>query len=114
MPNDADTLEKSRAAAITLAANLLESVAHAKRFRRRFDPDTGPPQSSSPQGDFLFDLLRLNADYLNQFARLGNVHKDVAHRALENLYALITPSRARSDAQSLEFTNANPDQTFAI
>jgi hypothetical protein len=116
--SDYSTLEKSRRAAILTAANLLEAADKAKRLRKRFastltakdDGETAP----TDRGDFLFDLLRLNANYLNQLATLGKRHGGIAQSALEKLYGLMVPANSREASSELSFTRSRRTARFLV
>jgi hypothetical protein len=90
-----DAMQDARKAALRSAANFLESVDRARQARRRVatlfpEPrEEGRPEKR--KGDFLFDLLRLNARYLNQLSALGTAHGRIAHQALERLYSAMVP-----------------------
>ena len=90
-----DAMQDARKAALRSAANLLESVNRARQARRRvaalFPEPRGEGRPEKKKGDFLFDLLRLNARYLNQLSALGTAHSRIAHQALERLYAAMVP-----------------------
>ena len=105
-----DTLEETRKAAMQSAVNLLEIVAHAKR-QRRPDPSRGPRAASDKnkdpeQGDFLFDLVRLNARYLNQLATIGKVNSQLAQRTLERFYSLIAPTERITASAEIVFEHS--------
>jgi hypothetical protein len=94
-----DVMQDTRRAALRSAANFLEAVDRARQSRRRMAalfPETAEPAGDGERrrekkGDFLFDLLRLNARYLNQLSALGTAHSRIAHQALERLYASMVP-----------------------
>jgi hypothetical protein len=103
---DYETLRESRLAAIHSAANMLEGLAEAKKFRRRFDATRDESANGSDEvgsGDFLFDLLRLNATYLNELSQLGRSYGNLATRALQNLYELAKPGMSNHCADELVF-----------
>ena len=50
------------------------------------------------QGDFLYDFVRMNIDYLNQMARLGSSYSVVAGRVLEKLYDRFAPREDLEDS----------------
>jgi hypothetical protein len=117
--SDYGILEESRRAAIRSAANLLEVADRAKRLRKRVastwrncDDDDGKDRND--RGDFMFDLLRLNASYLNQLAKIGEAHGHVAHRALEKLYALVVPSGRARSGEELVFTPHRRSHKFEL
>jgi len=114
-------LETSRGTALLSAANLLETLSHARDLKRRaqaaledrtrFDAND---EGKTPR-DFLFDMLRLNASYLNELAKLGSHHKDLVRRALDNLYS----STARSTSavgkdRVLKFDLDRKPATFVV
>jgi hypothetical protein len=115
-----DILETSRHAALESAANLLEAVAHAKKLKRhasaaleeRTQLEEG--DANGEPRDILFDILRLNATYLNEFAKLGTRHKDLFHRALENLYSNIAANSKQPTANELEFNRKNLERAFVV
>ncbi len=91
-----DFMQDTRRAALRSAANFLEAVDRARRSRRRIaamfpEPAGDGERPGAKKGDFLFDLLRLNARYLNQLSALGTAHSRIAHQALERLYASMVP-----------------------
>jgi len=114
-----DIFETTRNAAIESAAALLGTLSKARDLKRRaqaaleeraeFDKDV---EKNEPR-DFLFDMLRLNASYLNELAKLGSHHKDLVHRALENLYASASKSMNGKD-RVLQFTRDQLLQTFIL
>jgi hypothetical protein len=92
-----DAMQEVRKAALRSAANLLESADHARQARKRVaslfpQPRDDDGRHEKRKGDFLFDLLRLNARYLNQLSALGTAHSRIAHQALERLYSAIVPA----------------------
>jgi hypothetical protein len=92
-----DAMQEARKAALRSAANLLESVDRARQARRRVaalfpEPRDDDGRHEKRKGDFLFDLLRLNARYLNQLSALGTAHSRIAHQALERLYSAMVPA----------------------
>src|SRR5215510_12462974 len=108
MADEHEILEQSRKAAIRSAATLLDSVSKTRELRRRFGATFGGYRrraegDEKDSGDFLFDLLRLNAEYLNRVSRLGERYSEFAHRALENLYAVAAPPGMRHDGRDLVF-----------
>lgn len=91
-----DFMQDTRRAALRSAANFLEAVDRARQSRRRIaalfpEPPGDGEKQGAKKGDFLFDLLRLNARYLNQLSALGTAHSRIAHQALERLYASMVP-----------------------
>lgn len=116
--NENDILEQSRSAALESAADLLESIAHAQKLKKRaestFEDRRDPGDKDTESGDFLFDMLRLNAHYLNELAKLGRRHNAVAHRALENFYALVNPAMKNPSSKELEFSREKPMASFAV
>jgi hypothetical protein len=111
-----DVLEHSRRAAVTTAANVLEGIAKGKELRRRFNARFAfeEVQSGDEKSDFLFDVLRLNATYLNEMARLGQSYGGIAQRALERLYSLASPGVSRATTQGVLFTAGIAEQTFVV
>src|SRR5580692_2708442 len=90
-----DFMQDTRRAALRSAANFLEAVDRARHSRRRIAamfPEPAGEHREAKKGDFLFDLLRLNARYLNQLSALGTAHSRIAHQALERLYASLVPT----------------------
>ena len=92
-----DAMQDARKAALRSAANFLESVDHARQARKRVAalfprPRDDDGRHERKKGDFLFDLLRLNARYLNQLSALGTAHSRIAHQALERLYSAMVPA----------------------
>jgi hypothetical protein len=113
--SDYDTLEKTRRAAILTAANLLETAAKAKRLRKRLVSTLGTDDSTKDdKKDFLFDLLRLNANYMNQLATLGKRHGSIAQSALEKLYDLMVPPGRRDSTSEIAFTRDHRVAPFHI
>ncbi len=115
MANEHEILEQSRRAAIRSAATLLDSVSKAKQLRRRFATTFGGYRrraegDEKDSGDFLFDLVRLNAEYLNRVSRLGERYSEFAHRMLENFYAVAAPPSARRDGRELVFDFRGSEQ----
>jgi hypothetical protein len=114
--NDYETIRATRQAAIQSAANVLQALSDAKRLRR---PVVGAIAGSEQKkeggkGDFLFDLLRLNARYLNELAGIGKNHTNIAQRALERLYSLVTPAGGTSSPAELRLSRARPSTAFQI
>jgi len=116
-----DILETSRNAALESAANLLETLSHARDLKRRaraaledrteFDAND---EEATPR-DFLFDMLRLNASYLNELAKLGSHHKDLVRRALDNLYSSAAgPTSALAKDRVLSFEREKRSATFVV
>jgi len=116
-----DILETSRNAALESAANLLETLSHARDLKRRaraaledrteFDAND---EEATPR-DFLFDMLRLNASYLNELAKLGSHHKDLVRRALDNLYSSAAgPTSALAKDRVLSFNRKKWTATFVV
>jgi hypothetical protein len=98
-----DMLETTRHAALESAANLLETLAYARKLKRRakaaLEERTQFENNDKPAPrDFLFDMLRLNASYLNELAKLGSHHKDLVQRALENVYSTAAANSAAKRA----------------
>lgn len=64
------------------------------------------------QGDFLYDFVRMNVDYLNQMARLGSSYSVVAGRVLEKLYDRFAPRDASTvdDAPPQKAPRPGPSQ----
>jgi hypothetical protein len=128
-------IDLSRQAAIVGAANLLEGYAKAKQLRgagpfnasgyRRRGPNLdqvvpGADKASgqdkaepSDQRDFLFDFLRLNAQYLNHLAQLGKQHRHIAIRALENLHSRAFERMGRETA-ALNFESGVKERVFEL
>jgi hypothetical protein len=92
-----DAMQEARKAALRSAANFLESVDRTRQARKRVaalfpEPRDDDGRHEKRKGDFLFDLLRLNARYLNQLSALGSAHSRIAHQALERLYSAMVPA----------------------
>jgi hypothetical protein len=113
-PDQNEILEQSRRAAVQTVANLLDGMAKTKKLRRRFestqdDDRERAEQDDAPENrdsDFLFDMLRLNATYLNEVARLGARYRDFAYRALENMYRITHPGLKNDGADELVFARS--------
>lgn len=111
-------LEQSREAAIQSIANVLDGMSKAKKLRRRFeanrddDRQRAEKDDGDEKSDFLFDMLRLNATYLNEAARLGARYRDFAYRALENMYRVANPASKNESADELVFARSikHPDE----
>jgi hypothetical protein len=91
-----EAMQETRKAALRSAANFLEAVDRARQARRRIAAlfPVAREERKKPEerrGDFLFDLIRLNARYLNQLSALGTAHGRIAHQALERLYSAMVP-----------------------
>jgi hypothetical protein len=119
LKDDYDILEETRSAAVRSAANLLQAADHAKRIRKRFvstlslrDDEDEP--AGRARGDFLFDLMRLNAGFLNEMAKLGKKHNPIAHQALERLYGLLVPGGRRAQGRELLFTREERTVPFEV
>jgi hypothetical protein len=69
---------------------LEKQVKAGSKRTKRTDSETEAAQGEE-QGDFLYDFVRMNIDYLNQMARLGSSYSVVAGRALEKLYDRFAP-----------------------
>jgi hypothetical protein len=92
-----DAMQDARKAALRSAANFLESIDRARQARKRVaalfpEPRSEEATQERKKGDFLFDLLRLNARYLNQLSALGTAHSRIAQQALERLYSAMVPA----------------------
>jgi hypothetical protein len=92
-----DAMQDARKAALRSAANFLESIDRARQARKRAaalfpEPRREEGTQEKRKGDFLFDLLRLNARYLNQLSALGTAHSRIAQQALERLYSAMVPA----------------------
>src|SRR5277367_6766264 len=110
---DHDILEHTRRAAIRSAGTYLETLDRARRSRADADGGSRPFARAVARAgqrpdrlEVLFEVLRLNANYLNQLAKLGERHGDVAHRTLEHLYSMIAPSRSDPATSTLRFTRS--------
>ena len=114
--NDYETLRESRQAAIQSAANILQVLSDAKRLRKPLVDALASPTAEDTEegGDFLFDLLRLNARYLNQLAAIGKSHTSVAQRALERFYSVVTPPGRMVMSEGLRLTRAAPAASFLV
>ena len=116
--SDYGTLNQSRNAAIIGAANLLEAADKAKRLRKRFtsalDLPESDPAPADARGDFLLDLMRLNANYMNQLATIGKKHGDIANSALEKLYRLLVPPARRDASAELRFERPLAPAEFLV
>ena len=115
-----EILEQSRRAAIVAAANVFDGLSKAKQLRRRVSAtveDTrlpGPGDANAPQNeDFLFDMLRLHANYMNEVARLGKTYRDFAYRALENMYRIANPGLGERGGDELVFTEADEQHGYS-
>ena len=95
--DDFELLETSRETALRSAVTILEGLSKAKELRKAYEGGIGviKDDDANPKGDFLFDLLRLNATYLNEVAKLGERYNGFALRALEKLYAFANPTATR-------------------
>jgi len=86
-----DLLDQSREAVLKTLADAIENYHERKSTLDRAQPKAA--RDHAPQeGDFLYDFLRLNVQYLNQFARLGSNYSIIASRALEKLYGYCVPN----------------------
>jgi hypothetical protein len=108
LPNQHVILEDTREAAVRTAANILDGLAKARelgeRFRAGYEDDRASAKGDdSKTQDFLFDYLKLSADYLNQLSKMGARYSAFAHRALENLYAISAPRGSAPGARNIEF-----------
>lgn len=115
--NDHEILELSRSAALESAANLLQGIAEGQKLKRRAEAafeDRRKEEKDRKGGDFLFDMLRLNARYLNELAKLSDRHKGFALRALENFYALANPGVRNGSATELELSRQKMTSKFVV
>ncbi len=116
--SDYGTLNQNRNATIVGAANLLEAADKAKRLRKRFlstlDLPEDDPDKVDKRGDFLLDLMRLNANYVNQLASIGKKHGDIANSALEKLYRLMVPPARRDASAELRFEPGALEAKFLV
>ena len=114
--SDYGTIEHTRRAAITSAANLLEAADKAKRLRKRVISTLGLDEEAKDgdRGDFVLELMRLNASYLNRLATLGKRHGGIAQSALEKLYGFMVPPSRREASAELKFTRAERKARFLI
>jgi len=115
-----DVLETSRSAALESAANILETLAQARKLKQRARAaiedatEFRADETAAEPRDFLFDMLRLNASYLNELAKLGTHHKDLVRRALENLYSSASANSKHPTAANLEFDAENLSRKFIV
>ena len=119
MANEHRIIEEHRRAAIVSASNLLRAIAAAKRARRRAEGSSRPERRGGDERadgrqDFLVDFLRLQSSYLNAMAKLGHEHVDLAHRALENFYALMRPGGSVPEVSELVFDGETVERQFAV
>jgi hypothetical protein len=108
--HDYEILEKSRRAAVLTVANLFDGLAQTKKLRRRTEARTHDDRRHADgddapdnRDDFLFDMLRLNATYLNETARLGARYRDFGYRLLENIYKVVSPLSRNQTSDELVF-----------
>jgi hypothetical protein len=90
MGSYAELFEQSRQAVLEALADAIETYHDHKSRLERLDPDRVPSRAPH-EGDFLYDFLRLNVQYLNQFARLGSSYSIIGSRVLERLYSYCVP-----------------------
>jgi hypothetical protein len=115
-PDHFEMFEHSRSAAVQATANVFDGLAKAKQLRKRaaaaFEDvrDPAEDQAAAEGGDFLFDMLRLHASYVNEVARLGARYRDFAYRALENMYRVTNPGFASRAAEELVFARNAPGE----
>lgn len=83
-----------RGSLVELVAGTLESLARQRSTLRRAEDDDDLPGHAPQQGDFLYDFMRLNVQYVNQLARLGSNYSIIAARALERVYDHFQPLAA--------------------
>jgi hypothetical protein len=119
MANEHRILEEHRRAAVVSASNVLRASAAAKRARRRAEGSSRPERRAGDERadrrqDFLVDFLRLQSSYLNAMAKLGHEHVDLAHRALENFYALMRPGGSAPEVSELVFDGETVERQFAV
>ena len=114
--SDYEVLDQTRTAAIRSAANLLEAADHAKRIRQRLFAST--PRDDHPSGsgrtDLVYEVMRLNAHYLNRLADIGKKHSDVPHRVLERFYNMIVSGSGSRLSTELLFHDRRRVDAFEI
>jgi hypothetical protein len=75
-----------RGSLLNLVAGTLDGVVRARAQKGREAAPDDLPTGAPGDGDFLYDLLRINVQYVNQLARLGSNYSILAARALERFY----------------------------
>jgi hypothetical protein len=95
-------LDAARAAAVTSAADFLHGIAKLKQFGERIAPKPAATQRRR-EGDMLFDLMRLNADYMTRLSELSRAHRDFTVASFERLYAGLTSHLPQSMLDELSF-----------
>jgi hypothetical protein len=85
MPSYGKLLEDTRDGMLDAIADAIENHKRNKSSVEKASP-RGLPVQSPQEGDFLYDFLRLNVQYVNQLARLGSSYSIIASRALERMY----------------------------
>jgi hypothetical protein len=114
-----DVVETSRQAALQSAANLLEALAQAQKLRKRAhatldDRTDFDDKSQSTARDFLFDIMRLNASFLNELAKIGSRNSDIVKRAMENMYSAATNNAKHAETRELSFNLKQVEQAFVV
>jgi hypothetical protein len=101
MPSYGKLLEDTRDGILEAVADAIENHQRYKSSIEKATP-VGLPVRGAPQGDFLYDFLRLNVQYMNQIARLGSSYSIIASRALEKMYERFMPRDNGRDAPKPE------------
>jgi hypothetical protein len=83
-----DLFEQSREAVLDAVAGAVEAHDRLRRFARETSDEESEPGDES---DFLYDLARLNVQYLNQLARIGSNYAILGSRILESVYEKVVP-----------------------
>ena len=75
--------EESREALLEALAGAVEAHDRLRPFARETSDNE---REESDDSDFLYDLARLNVQYLNHFARVGSNYAILGSRILEGVY----------------------------
>jgi hypothetical protein len=84
--------EESREALLEALAGAVEAHDRLRPFARETSDNE---REESDDSDFLYDLARLNVQYLNQLARVGSNYAILGSRILEGVYEKVMPKAAR-------------------
>jgi hypothetical protein len=80
--------EESREAVLEFLAGAVEAHDRLRPFARETSDNE---REESDDSDFLYDLARLNVQYLNQLARVGSNYAILGSRILEGVYEKVMP-----------------------
>jgi hypothetical protein len=114
-PSYAELFGRSREELLDALADGIERVhLEKKKLEKQVKAGSKRPKKADSEtegaehGDFLYDFVRMNVDYLNQMARLGSSYSVVAGRVLEKLYDRFAPREDLDDPRAPEPKASKP------